>query len=43
MVHQMPTNAVMYDVAAAMEMLHGQYRSKIIDENQRRLAQIALW
>lgn len=33
-------DAVMYDVAAAMEMLHGQYRSKIIDENQHRLAQI---
>lgn len=33
-------DAVMYDVAAAMEMLHGQYRSKIIDENQRRLAQM---
>lgn len=31
-------DAVMYDVAAAMEMLHGQYRSKIIDENQKRLA-----
>lgn len=31
-------DAVMYDVAAAMEMLHGQYRSKIIDENQHRLA-----
>lgn len=30
-------DAVMYDVAAAMEMLHGQYRSKIIDENQKRL------
>ncbi len=33
-------DAVMYDVAAAMEMLHGQYRSKIIDENQHRLAQM---
>lgn len=33
-------DAVMYDVAAAMEMLHGQYRTKIIDENQHRLAQI---
>lgn len=33
-------NAVMYDVAAAMEMLHGQYRSKIIDENQKRIAQM---
>ncbi len=31
-------DAVMYDVAAAMELLHGQYRSKIIDENQHRLA-----
>lgn len=31
-------DAVMYDVAAAMELLHGQYRSKIMDENQRRLA-----
>lgn len=33
-------DAVMYDVAAAMELLHGQYRSKIMDENQHRLAQI---
>lgn len=33
-------DAVMYDVAAAMEMLHGQYRAKIIDENQHRLAQM---
>lgn len=33
-------DAVMYDVAAAMEMLHGQYRQKIIDENQKRLAQM---
>ena len=33
-------DAVMYDVAAAMEMLHGQYRSKIIDENQKRLSQM---
>lgn len=31
-------DAVMYDAAAAMELLHGQYRSKIIDENQHRLA-----
>lgn len=31
-------DAVMYDVSAAMELLHGQYRSKIIDENQHRLA-----
>lgn len=33
-------DAVMYDVSAAMELLHGQYRSKIMDENQHRLAQI---
>lgn len=33
-------DAVMYDVAAAMEMLHGQYRSKILDENQKRLSQL---
>ena len=33
-------DAVMYDVAAAMEMLHGQYRQKIIDENQKRIAQM---
>lgn len=33
-------DAVMYDVAAAMELLHGQYRAKIMDENQHRLAQI---
>lgn len=33
-------DAVMYDVAAALELLHGQYRSKIMDENQHRLAQI---
>lgn len=33
-------DVVMYDVAAALEMLHGQYRSKIVDENQRRLAKI---
>lgn len=33
-------DAVMYDVAAAMELLHGKYRSKIVDENQHRLAQI---
>lgn len=33
-------DAVMYGVAAAMEMLHGSYRSKIIDENQHRLAQM---
>lgn len=31
-------DAVMYDVAAAMELLHGPYRAKIIDENQHRLA-----
>lgn len=31
-------DAVMYDVSAAMELLHGQYRAKIIDENQHRLA-----
>lgn len=31
-------DVVMYDVAAAMELLHGPYRSKIIDENQHRLA-----
>lgn len=31
-------DAVLYDVSAAMELLHGQYRSKIIDENQHRLA-----
>ncbi len=33
-------DAVMYDVAAALELLHGSYRSKIIDENQHRLAQM---
>lgn len=33
-------DAVMYDVAAALEMLHGSYRAKIVDENQHRLAQI---
>lgn len=33
-------DVVMYDVSAAMELLHGQYRSKIMDENQHRLAQI---
>lgn len=33
-------DAVMYDVAAAMELLHGQYRQKIMDENQHRLAQM---
>lgn len=31
-------DAVMYDVAAALELLQGSYRSKIIDENQHRLA-----
>ena len=33
-------DAVMYDVAAAMELLHGQYRSKIIGENQKRAAEM---
>lgn len=33
-------DVVMYEVAAAMEMLHGSYRPKIIDENQHRLAQM---
>ncbi len=33
-------HAVMYDAAAAIEMLQGTYSQKIIDENQKRLAML---